>query len=329
MHGTRFMHSLVVERPDTSGSADSSIFSPYPNDFDDIVRGFSNDVTDNQPENLSCSVAELNGLYPLTGDLKFMESSDISGPKLLNGELVSEITSRISGENVYVDALPSPDTGLSSNASPVGANLQNLPNPLSQSLDTLSESASSVSSLVTDGAPSTTLESSIEITDTLNLTNEESLNLKESIDNFLSGVSKSVDVSIGRAQGDVKSSYTSLVSSYTDAVKRATESFDNAVNDLFSSAGNSREQASSEFGGLSNKLKENIYKTGTLATDILRRAIIIVEDSLSNAATFVVYSYGSAKSFLPPDIKNAINVSEEKSIEILRPVGAAIQQVSL
>ena len=135
-------------------------------------------------------------------------------------------------------------------------------------------------------------------------------------------------MSIGRAQGAVKSSYASVVSSYTDAVKSVTASIDNAANGLFSSAGNSREQASNEFAGFSIKLKENIYKTGTLATDILRRAIIIVEDSLSNAATFVVYSYGSAKSLLPPEFKNAINVSEEKATEILSPVGAAIQQVS-
>ncbi|ONK72392.1 uncharacterized protein A4U43_C04F18950 [Asparagus officinalis] len=285
-HGTRFMHSLVVERTDNSGSADSSIFSPYPNEFDDIVRGFPNEVIDNLPENLSCSVGEGNGLHSLTGDLKYVENSEIELP---------------------------------SNAGSFGSEFQSYPDSVPRSVDKLIESTSSESSVFTDRVMSTN--------DQIPMSTTESLNVKESVDNFLSQVTESLDMSIDRAQDAVKSSYDSFVSSYTDAVKSMTESFDNAVSGVFSSADNSRESASSEFAGFSIQIKEIFSKTGTLATDILRRAIIIVEDSLSNAATFVVYSYGSVKSLLPPDFKNAINVSEEKATDILRPFGAAIQQI--
>lgn len=295
-HAARLMHSLVVEHPDKSGAADSSIFSPYPNEFDDIVRGLPNEVTDNPPENLSCLVGEGNRLYPLAGDLKYMGSSEASGAKLRNGQLVTEITN--------------------------GHELQNFANSIPESLNSLSESTASGSPLFTNEVTSVASDNPTEITNTFNLPNEGPLNPKESIDKFLSGVTESIDTSVVKANGALKGSYDTLVSSYTDAVKRLTESFDNAVSGFFSSSGDSREQA-----GISTTIKENLYKTGSLATDILRRVIIIVEDSVSNAATLVVYSYGSAKSLLPSDLKNALNVSEEKAFEILKPVGAAIQQI--
>ncbi|XP_026660060.2 calcium sensing receptor, chloroplastic-like isoform X3 [Phoenix dactylifera] len=96
---------------------------------------------------------------------------------------------------------------------------------------------------------------------------------------------------------------------------------------LFSSVANSKEQASSELTGYSSALKENVYRTGTLAVDILRRTIITSEDTLANAATFVVYSYASAKSLLPPDVRDVLELSEEKAVQILSPVGAAFQKV--
>jgi hypothetical protein len=44
-------------------------------------------------------------------------------------------------------------------------------------------------------------------------------------------------------------------------------------------------------------------------------------------ASFVVYSYGSAKELLPPEIRGALNLSEERATKILRPIGATFQQV--
>jgi hypothetical protein len=52
-----------------------------------------------------------------------------------------------------------------------------------------------------------------------------------------------------------------------------------------------------------------------------------VEESIAKGASFVVYSYGSAKELLPPEIRGALNLSEERATKILRPIGATFQQV--
>ncbi|KAJ6952000.1 hypothetical protein NC653_041231 [Populus alba x Populus x berolinensis] len=52
-----------------------------------------------------------------------------------------------------------------------------------------------------------------------------------------------------------------------------------------------------------------------------------VEESIAKGASFVVYSSGLAKDFLPPEIRSALNLSEERVTEILRPIGATFQQV--
>jgi hypothetical protein len=42
-----------------------------------------------------------------------------------------------------------------------------------------------------------------------------------------------------------------------------------------------------------------------------------------------VYSYGSAKELLPPDVKSALNSSEDVALKVLSPVGAVLEQVSV
>ncbi|KAJ6951995.1 hypothetical protein NC653_041227 [Populus alba x Populus x berolinensis] len=53
----------------------------------------------------------------------------------------------------------------------------------------------------------------------------------------------------------------------------------------------------------------------------------LVEESIAKRASFVVYFYGPAKDFLPPEIRSALNLSEERVTEILRLIGATFQQV--
>ncbi|KAG6735709.1 hypothetical protein POTOM_061639 [Populus tomentosa] len=61
--------------------------------------------------------------------------------------------------------------------------------------------------------------------------------------------------------------------------------------------------------------------------DVDRVAIVAVEESIAKRASFVVYFYGPAKDFLPPEIRSALNLSEERVTEILRLIGATFQQV--
>ncbi|KAM4113694.1 hypothetical protein ACJW30_04G015300 [Castanea mollissima] len=133
------------------------------------------------------------------------------------------------------------------------------------------------------------------VSDSLDMNNNTLLNSKTSIDDFLAGVNKSFSASVNKGENVVKSSLDAITSSITSITKRSTAAVDNAISGVFSTADQSRELA--------------------------------VEDSLTNGTSFIVYSYGSAKERLPPNIRDALNLSEERAIELLRPVRTALQQV--
>ncbi|XP_026660059.2 uncharacterized protein LOC103706051 isoform X2 [Phoenix dactylifera] len=295
-HASKCVHSLVVEKPCQSGSLDSSIFSPYPNEFDDIVRGFSKEYFESESENWCYSTREISGLYLTAEDLKDVEISKLSGPSVLPDELGNDVADEVSSDSVPAETMVSPDI--------------EQPQDIAQNAMT-----------------STITDSPAPVSNTFKVANEGFLNLKESIDNFISGITESINTSIGEVEGAAKNSYGAFTLSVSDTIKSVTKSFDSMATGLFSSVANSKEQASSELTGYSSALKENVYRTGTLAVDILRRTIITSEDTLANAATFVVYSYASAKSLLPPDVRDVLELSEEKAVQILSPVGAAFQKV--
>ena len=62
----------------------------------------------------------------------------------------------------------------------------------------------------------------------------------------------------------------------------------------------------------SSGLREATKKAIGTIVDVLRGAIIAVEESIAKGASFVVYSYGSAKDLLPPEITGALNLPEER-----------------
>ncbi|KAM0926006.1 hypothetical protein ACQ4PT_003858 [Festuca glaucescens] len=93
--------------------------------------------------------------------------------------------------------------------------------------------------------------------------------------------------------------------------------------DPTSSVGAAKEQATDVSGAFQDKLAG----AGTVAVDVLRKAIVVAEDSVGTATTSLVYYYGSAKSSLPPNVKDSLNSSEEKASIVLRPIGSALQQV--
>ncbi|KAG1363694.1 Calcium sensing receptor, chloroplastic [Cocos nucifera] len=286
-HASKCVHSLIVEKPDRLGSLDSSIFSPYPNGLDDIVRGFSKECIESEPEDWYYSTREITGLYPIAEDLKDVKTSKLSGPSMLPDDLGNDIADYISSRSVTAETMVSPDIEPPPAVSPSGDALQDLPNSLDQSSNGLSGLASSGSFLLPNATETTLTDSPAPVSDTFEVANKGILDLKESVNHLVSGITESINTSIVE---------------------------------------NSKLQGSNELTGYSSVLKENVYRAGTSAIDILRQVIITVEDSLANAATFVVYSYGSAKSLLPPDVRDVLDLSEEKTLQILSPVGAAFQQ---
>lgn len=318
-HAAQIMHSLVVESPEDSCSLDSSIFSPYPNDFDNIAHGFSNDYFDTDPSSLGDSVRNIYGMYTID------EGRNISDTEVPHGDFGNEVANEVSSYGNMSEPMTSSSIDLTSASSSSGE-LLNLPGTLDQSTNALSERIStslSPSNVMTN----TIAERTVTVPDASEVTNKGLSNLKENIEHFLSGINESAGLTLDRAENGVKSKYNEFTSTASDTLKSVQASFDSVITGLFPVSDRTKEQASDNVSSLSSKLQENIFGGGILAVDFLRLAIVTLEDSLANAATFVVYSYGSAKSFLPLNVRDTLNFSEGKVTEILRPVGAAFQQI--
>jgi hypothetical protein len=88
--------------------------------------------------------------------------------------------------------------------------------------------------------------------------------------------------------------------------------------------GAAKEQATDVVSGA---FQDKLAGAGAVAADVLRKAIVVAEDSVGTATTSLLYYYGSAKSSLPPNVKDLLNSSEEKASIVLRPIGSALQQV--
>nr|TKS05887.1 hypothetical protein D5086_0000128630 [Populus alba] len=104
-----------------------------------------------------------------------------------------------------------------------------------------------------------------------------------------------------------------------DSLSSAEASFD----DFFGRG----ELAGDRLTSFSSGLREAIQKATGTSVDVLKVAIIAVEESIAKGASFVLYSYGPAKDLLSPKIRGALNLSEERVTEILRLIGVTFQQV--
>ncbi|XP_059445546.1 calcium sensing receptor, chloroplastic isoform X2 [Corylus avellana] len=229
-------------------------------------------------------------------------------------ETVNEIQSSGGAEVRYVD---------SSTRAAVEEGFMDFTDKSPQNADILVGSVESETISTTDMMP----DYPISVSDSLDMDNDPLFNTKTSIEDFLAGVSKSLSASVNKGENAVKSSVDAVNSSITSVIKSATDAVDNIVSGLFSTADQNRELAGNRLTSFSSDLKEATSKASVVAVDVLRRTIVAVEDSLTNGASFIVYSYGSAKELLPPDIRDTLNLSEEKAIEILSPVKTAFPQV--
>ncbi|KAG6425897.1 hypothetical protein SASPL_110105 [Salvia splendens] len=79
--------------------------------------------------------------------------------------------------------------------------------------------------------------------------------------------------------------------------------------------------------GLSSELKEASGRAGPFALDVLRGTIVVGEDSLIRGGKAVAYAYSFVKGYLPPQVREAFGVSEERVEKVLYPVGTALHQV--
>ncbi|XP_022722022.1 calcium sensing receptor, chloroplastic-like [Durio zibethinus] len=159
-------------------------------------------------------------------------------------------------------------------------------------------------------------ENPTEATSSLNFDNDSLTSVTTGLDDFLAGVNKSINLSLNKGENAVKSLLDKITSSITSVMTSASEAIDNA-----------QALANNKVSNISSDLKEASSKANAFAVDLLRRTIVVVEDSLSNGASSFVYYYGSAKERLPPEIKDAMTFYEERTGKALKPVGSALQQV--
>lgn len=196
-------------------------------------------------------------------------------------------------------------------------------NPSTENASVLPEAVEPESISATDLTPG----NSTSVPDSLDVDGDPLSSVKTSIEDFIDGVSKSFSASVDKGEDMVKTSVDTITSSITSVGKSATEAADNTVGGLFSTVDQTGQYGGSKMTKFSSDFKEATSKGAVVAIDVLRRSIVVVEDSLSNGASFAVSSYQSAKAFLPPDISDALNLSEKRVAEFLGPAKTAFQQV--
>ncbi|EOY04635.1 Rhodanese/Cell cycle control phosphatase superfamily protein, putative isoform 3, partial [Theobroma cacao] len=159
-------------------------------------------------------------------------------------------------------------------------------------------------------------DNSTAASSSLNFDNDSLSSVKTGLDDFLSGFNESINSSVNKGENAVKSLLDNITSSINSVTTSASEAVDNV-----------QASASNKVSNLSNDLTEALGKANAFLVDLLRRTIVVVEDSLSNGASSLVHFYGSAKERLPPEINDALALYEERTGTALKPVGAAFQQV--
>ncbi|CAN1833606.1 Calcium sensing receptor, chloroplastic [Linum perenne] len=154
------------------------------------------------------------------------------------------------------------------------------------------------------------------------------LSATASFDDFVTRIQDSIGASVNTGENVVTSSLNSINSSLTSITETASEAVDNVWSKVFSNIDQTGEFAGIRLSGLLNDSKDATARLTGVSADVLRRTIVIVEDSIVKGTYFVVDYYGSAKELLPSEIRDAVNVTEERVGQILRPVGTTLHEVS-
>lgn len=227
---------------------------------------------------------------------------------------INDLQPMESGELEYVDTsgVPTMEEGLKDFTDQMTENVDKLMGPVEP------ETMSPIELTPENPAP---------LLDSLDIDSNSTSNVKSSFDDFLARASETFNSSINKGENAVKNLLDTITSSITSVQKSALDVVDNALGGVFSSVDQTGNLAGNKLMSFSTNLTEASSKATVVAIDVLRRTIVALEDSIVNGASFVVYYYGTTKEMLPPEIKAALNLSEERAIEILRPFGSAFQQV--
>lgn len=153
--------------------------------------------------------------------------------------------------------------------------------------------------------------------------NDSQSTLKTNVEDLL----ESIGGLVGKRESAMTSSLDTVTSSMNSALKSSKEAIYRVVSEVSCNVGQTRELAGNGWKSFSYELENSTSNLVVAAADVLRHVIVIVEETVLKGATVVVYSYGSVKELLPPEIQNVINSFEEKVETIFSPVYSILQQV--
>uniref|UniRef100_A0A2P2M2T7 Rhodanese domain-containing protein n=1 Tax=Rhizophora mucronata TaxID=61149 RepID=A0A2P2M2T7_RHIMU len=165
------------------------------------------------------------------------------------------------------------------------------------------------------------------LSNSLNVTDNSLSGTRASFDDILAGAKDSISNLVNTGENTMKSSLDTITSSIISITESASKAMDDAFSTVSSTVDQTGALTGTRLTSFSNVLKEATSKASTISVDVLRGSIIAVEDSIVKGASFLVSSYGTTKELLPPEIRDTLNVSEERAAQILDPVGFAFQQV--
>jgi hypothetical protein len=146
------------------------------------------------------------------------------------------------------------------------------------------------------------------------------LDAKDGISQSLEQLVQSFGTTVFQTEDAITEKYDELRNSVYDTLNRVTRSVDGAISGLFSSVDASKRQ-------VSGAIQEKASDAGGVTVELLRKGIYSVEVYLTNAGSSIVSLYGSAKTALPPNVRDVLDLSEEKVTQILTPVSVVFQKV--
>ncbi|KAI6699085.1 hypothetical protein NL676_019204 [Syzygium grande] len=151
--------------------------------------------------------------------------------------------------------------------------------------------------------------------------------VKSRAGDIFSQVTGSINELVNKGESTLRSTLDSIYSAVGNAIKGANDAIDNTSSKVFSNVHQMGEAAGDRYANITSDLKGAAAKAAITGVDVLRQTIVVLEDSLTKGASFIVNSYSSTKQMLPPEYRERLNFSEEKTAAILKPVGVAFQQV--
>ncbi|XP_073317408.1 uncharacterized protein [Primulina huaijiensis] len=147
------------------------------------------------------------------------------------------------------------------------------------------------------------------------------------LDASVSEMKESFSDTIKSGENILKNSIDTITSSVNKTLTNSAEAVDDVIKGITSFFNKSGESISNKFTGVTSDLKEASGRAGLGTLDVVRKAVVIIEDSLIQGGKNAGYAYNSVKEFLPPEFKETIRFSENTVTKILGPVGTAFQQV--